>query len=253
MAARDLLHDPDDRWRIVILQDRYGGCYSGAEWFAIQCAQATDHFVPRLQIVTQEIEVVGPHSDDCSTREFWFDPPPWIAVGGSPDEALAALLDTAPPEPVATSGRKARSADEYLTLDRPQISSGDADWLAHCGELHRHWRLALVQDRYAGEWSGGAWLAVSRSDEPHVFDSRLHVVTGHNGAPGPSGDESAAQAFWRDPPEWIAAGATPNAAVLALLEKRAPRSKEVVRVEDAMRDYFGRGEIFIFSDRYRGT
>lgn len=80
---------------IVIIQDRYGGAYSKGKWIAI--ADADDH--------VDECGASGPwDSSDVpcftfwtSVREAWESSPQlglfdWIAVGQTPDEALANLL-----------------------------------------------------------------------------------------------------------------------------------------------------------------
>jgi hypothetical protein len=41
---------------------------------------------------------------------------------------------------------------------------------------------------------------------------------------GPHGSDTDAMAFWLFPPEWIAAGATPNEATMALIEKLSATS-----------------------------
>jgi hypothetical protein len=73
---------------IAIVQDRYTGVYSGGTWLAISKADSPHYGQSRANFVLNE----GPHGDDSEAAEFWADPPDWIAVGDSPQEALDRLL-----------------------------------------------------------------------------------------------------------------------------------------------------------------
>ncbi|MCS6758847.1 MAG: hypothetical protein MO852_07295 [Candidatus Devosia euplotis] len=70
----------------MIMQDRYGGIYSGGEWLAVQQAKRLENGAYR---VVRALE--GAYDDDVEAREFWKNPPTWIAVGNTLDQALAAL------------------------------------------------------------------------------------------------------------------------------------------------------------------
>lgn len=72
---------------VAIIEDRYGGTYSGGAWLAIDHADKMENGSPRIVRVIEG----GPHGSDTEAMMFWTDPPDWIAVGDSPDEALAAL------------------------------------------------------------------------------------------------------------------------------------------------------------------
>lgn len=76
-----------DLWPVAVIEDRYGGVYSGGAWLAI--AEATIHL--GLQTRVGWCLDDGPHGDDGDAMEFWAEPPPWIAVGATPDEARNAL------------------------------------------------------------------------------------------------------------------------------------------------------------------
>lgn len=86
----ELLH-LDDIYPIAILQDRYLGAYSKGEWFAIMLAdapyRADDLDITRGAFCLDE----GPNGSDEEAASFWKDPPHWIAVGNTPQEALDAL------------------------------------------------------------------------------------------------------------------------------------------------------------------
>jgi len=75
---------------IAIVQDRYGGVYSGGDWLAIARADAAHDGRSRVDFALAH----GPHGSDCIAAEFWADPPDWIAVGNSPDEARDRLLES---------------------------------------------------------------------------------------------------------------------------------------------------------------
>jgi hypothetical protein len=71
----------------AVIQDRYGGSYSGGQWLAISCA---DHMENGAYRIVRCLEG-GPQGGDVEAREFWTNPPSWIAVGATPDEAIRKL------------------------------------------------------------------------------------------------------------------------------------------------------------------
>ena len=85
--------------------------------------------------------------------------------------------------------------------------------------------VAVFEDRYQGAYSGGAWIAVAEAsalvDEENTR-AQFCVV----GGAGPFGDDVAAGVFWNNPPEWIAVGPTPEAAIEALGNRRKPISAQ---------------------------
>jgi hypothetical protein len=83
--------DPD--FPILVLQNRYTGTYSGGERLAISEADRLENGA--FQII-RALES-GPHGDDGDAMDFWYDPPDWIAVGKTPDEAVANLRDKVRP------------------------------------------------------------------------------------------------------------------------------------------------------------
>jgi len=72
--------------------------------------------------------------------------------------------------------------------------------------------IILVEDRYSGTCSQGAWLAVAQADKLAGDRSWADCVL-DAGAVGPHGDDLQAAAFWSDPPDWIAVGNSPEEAI----------------------------------------
>lgn len=71
----------DALWPVAVFLDRYGGIYSGGEWFAVR----------NLTIDRCRAIYAGPHADDVTAAQFWGSPPDWIAVGDTPELALRNL------------------------------------------------------------------------------------------------------------------------------------------------------------------
>jgi hypothetical protein len=80
-----------DLYPMVALQDRYGGVYSGGAWLAIGNAEDDIDGVTRAAWVLE----FGPSAGDLEAAGFWVDAPNWIAVGNSPDDAIANLIQKA--------------------------------------------------------------------------------------------------------------------------------------------------------------
>lgn len=80
-----------DPYPVAIIEDRYNGAYAGGTWLAIANCQepVAPHGMARVLFCITE----GPHDGDGEAEAFWADPPPWIAVGVTPDQALAALTE----------------------------------------------------------------------------------------------------------------------------------------------------------------
>ncbi len=78
---------------IVVVQDRYQGVYAGGAWLAIANATTMVGGLRRVDHVLDEDTDLGPWGEDVAAMEFWTDPPHWISVGATPDEALKNLLD----------------------------------------------------------------------------------------------------------------------------------------------------------------
>ncbi len=75
---------------IMLMQDRYRGVYSGGGWLAVaEASNMFDEANTRAQFCL--ISEDGPFGSDLEAGLFWNDPPPWIAVGHTPDAALQAL------------------------------------------------------------------------------------------------------------------------------------------------------------------
>ena len=78
---------PPNSFPVVIVEDRYGGTYSGGAWLAIANADERQDEMQRVSWILE----FGPHGGDCEAAEFWGSPPHWIAAGMTPDEAVDAL------------------------------------------------------------------------------------------------------------------------------------------------------------------
>lgn len=78
--------------------------------------------------------------------------------------------------------------------------------------------IAVIQDRYDGAYSGGAWLAIANAREPFDDTATRASWCLRN---GPHGGDTDAMLFWEEPPGWIAAGTTPDEAIAKLAEKAA--------------------------------
>lgn len=74
---------------IVILEDRYTGTYGGGAWIAIANADRKVKGTNRIVHCMMD----GPSAGDPQAIAFWANPPDWIAVGSTPDEAKAALVE----------------------------------------------------------------------------------------------------------------------------------------------------------------
>ena len=78
--------------------------------------------------------------------------------------------------------------------------------------------VAIIQDRYSGAYAGGAWLAIAKSDEmAQDYADRARVQ--YCLEDGPHGEDTVASVFWDNPPDWIASGRSPFAAVAQLMKK----------------------------------
>lgn len=110
---RESLTGSRDEWPIAVVQDRYGGCYSGGAWLAISVADRLENGAYRVVRCLEG----GPSDGDVEAREFWTDPPSWIAAGTTPDEAVKALLKKT---------RMQQDREALAELDR-KIAEGTAD------------------------------------------------------------------------------------------------------------------------------
>ena len=80
---------------IAVVQDRYRGTYSGGAWLAIaNASDLVDGTVTRAQFCLVADD--GPSDSDVEAARFWRNPPDWIAVGQTPEEAIEALQKDSP-------------------------------------------------------------------------------------------------------------------------------------------------------------
>lgn len=83
-------------WPVAIVEDRYEGTYSGGRWLAVGGANVRDGYsnntaVTRLDFIMGDEGEESPFGGDFEACAFWTAPPDWIAVGDTPNEALANL------------------------------------------------------------------------------------------------------------------------------------------------------------------
>lgn len=76
-----------DSFPIALIEDRYGGVYSGGRWLAIAGADQPENGAYRIVRRLED----GTHGDDTDAAVFWIDPPSWIASRDTPDEAIRNL------------------------------------------------------------------------------------------------------------------------------------------------------------------
>ena len=88
------MEDPVKYYPIAIIQDRYGGIYSGGRWLAIANSNLPVGNMSRVDFVLCD-DGVGPSGCDDEAMEYWKAPDDWIAAGGTPDEAMKNLLTRA--------------------------------------------------------------------------------------------------------------------------------------------------------------
>lgn len=77
---------------IAIFEDRYRGAYSGGKWVAIAgfCSDGPARELLAL-LAADDQDSPSPWAQDVPTMRFWQEPPAFVAVGDTPDEALKAL------------------------------------------------------------------------------------------------------------------------------------------------------------------
>lgn len=88
--------DAEHLYPVVVIQDRFGGLYSGGNWLAIAEADTPhDSFLLDPTRAGYCLEH-GPNSDDdAEAMIFWRNRPEWIASADTPDKAVAALIGSA--------------------------------------------------------------------------------------------------------------------------------------------------------------
>ncbi|GEM_PF-4030970 len=79
---------------IAVISDRYGGVYSGGRWIAVAGFSRGRMGEAALKMLNYEGDIEtesNPWGSDTGADNFWCDPPKWVGVGNTPDEAIAAL------------------------------------------------------------------------------------------------------------------------------------------------------------------
>lgn len=77
--------------------------------------------------------------------------------------------------------------------------------------------IIVVQDRYQGVYSGGAWLAIAQADRPLNGTTRVVWVM----VDGPGGGDVRASDFWSDAPSWIAGVNSADDAIARLIGRNS--------------------------------
>jgi hypothetical protein len=79
---------------IAVISDRYGGVYSGGKWIAVAGLSRGGMGEAVLKMLSYEGDIerdLSPWGSDTCAGDFWCDPPKWIAVGDTPEQAINAL------------------------------------------------------------------------------------------------------------------------------------------------------------------
>ena len=103
---------------IALIEDRYMGSYSKGTWLAIDAADIVTEGQSRISWCFEN----GPGGDDTEAREFWANPPKWIAVGSNPEEARLSLAREKPEK-----GFLGHSIDT-APKDGTRFISWDGEW-----------------------------------------------------------------------------------------------------------------------------
>jgi hypothetical protein len=176
--------DLDSALPISIMPDRYSGTYCGGLFWATTRA---DLLVSgRMRLARLLEDEIGPFGSNISAPRFWASAPEWIAVGNSPDEAVAALLgcDHGP------APRHSHWLDPDLMRPKPLAIGG----------IVRHREDIYFANELC---EAGDWIAVTRErDVLAILDE-----------PWQANDPSQVEATF------CASARTPNDAVIALLRK----------------------------------
>jgi hypothetical protein len=190
--------------------DRYMGIYSGGPWWAIRDSSHLESGTLRaMSLATIE---TSPEGSDGGAMDFWFDPPDWIAVGRTPNEAVEALDD----QHMRDIGPSQRIGGNWKH-DRLQYDMPVEDWLPPRKSRIREYPYPLVvvqgllnEDRWPGKW-----LAINRDLDDEIVSELL--------------SEGKSIAHWKMDgilPDFMGSGLTANLAVLDLMNRMAVENRE---------------------------
>lgn len=154
---------------VFVCSDRYGGTYSGGAWWAVAHADALEGAGTRLDWVLRHHE--GPWSHDTAVVGFWVQPPDWIAVGDTPDQACEALADNVLRERLLARGPCHKS---WRGLEFERGHANDFDWYGELPRQLRYLMIATLQIRHAAARSPHSWVAFSLDwNRPQVWQRLL--------------------------------------------------------------------------------
>lgn len=88
-------------WQVAVLRGPSEGLFGAWSWIAVSGSTREEMGRSRLQFVAERMNGgVGSFNDSTDARvAFLRDPPEWVAIGVTPDEAVANLLAKAGPAP----------------------------------------------------------------------------------------------------------------------------------------------------------
>lgn len=75
--------------RLLLIQDRYGGIYSGGTWLGVIDADLRHGNISRGAFVVD----AGPSDGDQEAEAFWEAPPDWIVAGQSPKHVFDLIAE----------------------------------------------------------------------------------------------------------------------------------------------------------------
>lgn len=186
---------------VFVCSDRYGGVYAGGAWWAVANADAALEESTRLDWVLNSHR--GPWSDDSEAIGFWSNPPDWIAIGDTPDQACEALGSADLRRSMSGRGLRTKYwSDEDFQWTRPHTF----EWYGAMPTHLQFLSLAALQNRHAASSSSDAWIAFDPDQHPKKDWRRL------------LGDEDDFLWLLVEEKDSYCTGATPTASIRNLVD-----------------------------------